>query len=486
MLRCRRLVLPPLLLMLLGAAALEAQDLEVWLGERKREVDGRRFGGIVYYRARDLARAFGLRAQEGRGRLLLAGARGEAELVPGRPLVAMKGQYVLLDAEVRLQGSEWWVPQDFLDKVMAGLLDRRLERLGPAAVRLREVAGNRVRVQVYAYQDHLSLVFDSSQPAPVDVRDFRDHVDVSFRDFLTEPELVAVPDRPSLIRDIQFLPGEGMGTFRITKGPEFQRLRDYRLQDPPRLVLEFYPRPEAASAGVTGADQPPAAPSRGTPAPTPLPPFPAAPARAPQPTPAKGGIILDPGHGGEDSGVTFADLVEKDLALDLARRVERKLSDRGRLSHLTRSRDVDLALEQRSAVANYFRAGAYVGLHVAGSRSSELRGPVVYLHSAPESAATGAADPSAPVPWDSAQGLHRVASERLALLVQEELNRLCGTENTVQQVPLAVLAPVSAPAVIVEAGFLTNGEDYAMLANPVFLDRLADALVQALLRFEAD
>ncbi len=483
MLRCRRLVLPPLLLLLLGAAALEAQDLEVWWGERKREVDGRRFGGIVYYRVRDLARAFGLQAQEGRGRLRLAGARGEAELVPGRPLVAMKGQYVLLDAEVRLQGSEWWVPQDFLDKVMAGLLDRRLERLGPAAVRIREVAGNRVRVQVYAYQDHLSLVFDSSQPAPVDIRDFRDHVDVSFRDFLTEPELIAVPDRPSLIRDIQFLPGEGMGTFRITKGPEFQRLRDYRLQDPPRLVLEFYPRPQA----VSGADQPPVTPAPGAPLPAPPPPVPGALATAPQAAPAKGGIILDPGHGGEDSGVAFADLVEKNLALDLARRMERKLSDRGRLAHLTRSRDVDLALEQRSAVANYFRAGAYVGLHVAGSRSSELRGPEVYVHSAPESATSAAgAAPSGPVPWDSAQGLHRAASERLALLVQEELNRLCGTENTVQQVPLAVLAPVSAPAVIVEAGFLNNGEDYAMLANPVFLDRLADALVQALLRFEAD
>jgi N-acetylmuramoyl-L-alanine amidase len=487
MLCCRCLWLPLLLLGFVGAVALEAQDLEVWLGDRKREVDGRRIAGIVYYRVRDLARAFGLEAQESRGRLRLSGARGQAELVPGRPLVAVSGQYVLLDAEVRLQGSDWWVPQDFLDKILAGLLDRKLERMGPSVVRLQEVVQNRVRVKVYAYPDHLALVFDSTQPAPVEVRDFRDHVDVSFREFLTEPELIATPDWPSLIREIQFLPGEGMGTFRITKGPEYLRLRDYRLQDPPRLVLEFYPRPQVASAGP-GADQPPSPPSARPPAPAPAPTAPVVGSGTPRPAAARGGIVLDPGHGGEDSGAAVAGLVEKDLVLDLARRVERRLSERGRLAHLTRNRDVELALEQRSAVANYFRAGAYVGLHVAGSHSPELRGPVVYVHTASGSSATAsvASGTTGPVLWENAQGSHQQSSGRLAILLQEELNRLYGTQNTVQSIPLAVLAPVATPAVIVEAGFLTNNEDYLLLATPGFLDRVADALVQALLRFEAD
>lgn len=484
MLRCRRLSLPLLLLGFIGAVALEAQDLEVWLGDRKREVDGRRIGGTVYYRVRDLARAFGLEAQEGRGRLRLSGARGQAELVPGRPLVAVSGEYVLLDAEVRLQGRDWWVPQDFLDKILAGLLDRKLERMGPEAVRVQEVAENRVRVQVYTYPDHLALVFDSSQPAPVEVRDFRDHVDVAFRDFLTEPDLIAKPDRPSLIREIQFLPGEGMGTFRITKGPEYLRLRDYRLQDPPRLVLEFYPRPQVAAG--PGIDQPPSPPSARPPAQPPAPAAPGAGPGTPPPAAARGGIVLDPGHGGEDSGAAVADLVEKDLVLDLARRVERRLGERGRLSHLTRNRDVDLALEQRSAVANYFRAGAYVGLHVAGSHSPELRGPVVYVHTGFGTPASGGSGATAPVRWENAQGSYQQSSVRLATLLQEELNRVYGTENTVQLIPLAVLAPVATPAVIVEAGFLTNNDDYLLLATPGFLDRVADAVVQALLRFEAE
>lgn len=480
----------PFLTVLVAATVwAESQSLEVWLGNRKREVESSRVGATSYYKVRDLARVFNLNLQEGRGRLQVAGSRGRLELVSGRPLVAMGDQYVLLSAEVRLQGREWWVPGDFLDKALSGLIDQKLERVGPNSIRLRDLRENRVRMQVYSYADHLTLVFDMSQPAAPAVREFRDYIDVSFGEFLTEPDLIAVPGRRELIPEVRFLPEEGLGTFRISKGPAFDRLRDYRLQDPPRLVLEIFTRPGTPEPAAAILDQPPvpslspAAPDQ--PTPVPVRPAPPTPGIVPRLT---GGIVIDPGHGGDDRGVVVRDMVEKNVALDLSRRIERLLAAQGKVVHLTRNRDTDFGLEQRSAVANFFEAGAFVGLHLGASRSQGLRGPVVYFHT-PSSGRTAPGPweaESGPMPWSSAQSRYLERSRRLAGLLQDALNRLFGAENQPLSVPLAVLAPVAAPAVVIEAGFLTNPEDYALLSDPGFLDQLATAVVQALVQSEAN
>jgi N-acetylmuramoyl-L-alanine amidase len=200
-----------------------------------------------------------------------------------------------------------------------------------------------------------------------------------------------------------------------------------------------------------------------------------------------GGIALDPGHGGDDPGIVVQELTEKALALDLGQRIEGFLSAQGRPTHLTRNRDTDLSIQQRSAVANFARADAFVGLHFAGSASSSLRGPVVYYHQGTSGrSARSTEDGPGLVPWESAQLQFVPRSRQLAGLLQEELNRLFGTENQPIGLPLAVLAPVAGPAVLVEAGFLTNPEDYALILDPGFRDRMAEAMARVLGQFAGE
>jgi N-acetylmuramoyl-L-alanine amidase len=74
----------------------------------------------------------------------------------------------------------------------------------------------------------------------------------------------------------------------------------------------------------------------------------------------------------------------------------------------------------------------------------------------------------------------------LARQAQRELNLLWGVQNSVREIPLAVLAPVAAPAILVEAGFLTNPEDQDMLISLEFQEQLAATISRAIVMFLED
>jgi N-acetylmuramoyl-L-alanine amidase len=67
--------------------------------------------------------------------------------------------------------------------------------------------------------------------------------------------------------------------------------------------------------------------------------------------------------------------------------------------------------------------------------------------------------------------------------MQTELNKLFGVENRVVEARLAVLAPVMAPAVVVETGFLTNAEDLELLESDEFQETLAYTITQVIRKF---
>ena len=70
--------------------------------------------------------------------------------------------------------------------------------------------------------------------------------------------------------------------------------------------------------------------------------------------------------------------------------------------------------------------------------------------------------------WETGQKPYAAQSRQLGELIQTELNAVFGGENQMVEAPLAQLAPVTAPAVLVEAGFLTNSEDQQKLATASF------------------
>ena len=209
-------------------------------------------------------------------------------------------------------------------------------------------------------------------------------------------------------------------------------------------------------------------------------------------------IVLDPGHGGSEEGAKGpTGLLEKDVVLDLARRLEGRLRAAGYAVHLTRTSDTDVPLPERTAQANHQRADLFISLHANASASLEARGAETYYLSLNRIASSGgerprsghgelfdpapdARDPLKMVLWDLAQSTSLEESAAFAEAVQNELNQALGLENRgVRQAPFRVLVGALMPAVLVEIGFISNAEEEEQLRQAAVLDRLAEALTRA-------
>lgn len=479
-----------LLLLTACFGSLWAQDLTLRVGQDAFRITGVTRDGRAYHRLRDIAAVFELSTNESSGRIEVFGPRGTLSLLEGRPLVHLGDQYILLTGPAwRRSDGNWYVPTDFLEKVLPGILNSRLIEEGDGVYRVEGVGRNRVTVEFLTYPDHLAIMFRSDRPGLTTVQEYRDYVEVRFGEYLVNPEAIAEsPDR-DLISGVRFVPEEAFGTFRVEKGSRFFSFREARLSDPPRLVLDVFPRPGTAtssSRSSAAVDLP--APSGSEDPREPVDVEPEVQPRAPA-------VVIDPGHGGEDYGVdVFQDVLEKGLALVLARKIEQRLTASGEAVRLTRFRDVDLTAEQRSAVGNFHLAKVFVSVHVGGAPSAETSGAVVYVYDPPpaeletparetESEGNDENDEPEFVRWNEGQIGSLDSSRRLATLMQTELNKLFGVDNNVVEARLAVLAPVMAPAVVVETGFLTNAEDLEMLGMDEFQETIAYTIAQVIRRF---
>ncbi len=219
-------------------------------------------------------------------------------------------------------------------------------------------------------------------------------------------------------------------------------------------------------------------------------------------------VVIDPGHGGKETGALGpAGSAEKELTLliakSLATRLEQSL---GLRTVLTRSDDVDLALDERSALANQNKADLFLSVHLNSSLGRGAVGAETYflsLQASDQRAADAAAvenyvgAAAAPAGsddfelqlllWDLAQSQHLAASQRLATLIQEELNReLDLRDRGVKQAPFRVLMGAAMPAVLVELGFINTKEEEQRLRTPEYRAQLVETLVRAIGRFKVE
>lgn len=170
-------------------------------------------------------------------------------------------------------------------------------------------------------------------------------------------------------------------------------------------------------------------------------------------------IVLDPGHGGEDEGCMRGDVLEKEINLEICRRVGEKLRGMGFETVLTREdNDTMLSLEERVSIAEEAEADIYVSIHqnATEEKESSARGIETWY-------------------YDGTEG-----SRRLARLLHGEILRetdakergLCETEE------LYVIRETSMPACLIETGFLSNREDRKQLQDAAYLDRLASGIAE--------
>ena len=290
----------------------------------------------------------------------------------------------------------------------------------------------------------------------------------------------------------------------------------FTLADPPRWVLDVVPAAGGSRAAEPEApktpqqeESPKVGSAEGSAVPEPSIVSPAREALPPEPEvelaplPERRGpriVVIDPGHGGEDPGATGPGLREKDVCLDVARRLHRALSAlEGVHPVLSRSRDVLVPLRQRTRLAEEVEADLFVSIHVNASGATEAQGVEVFflsLRGASDeatrelaktenealSATPGEAEePNAELPFslslrqsDTLLRSSRAAETVLDTFVSRELAENRG----VRQAAFAVLKSVEVPSILVELGFASSSADREKLKQEAYRQALADALAE--------
>jgi N-acetylmuramoyl-L-alanine amidase len=210
-------------------------------------------------------------------------------------------------------------------------------------------------------------------------------------------------------------------------------------------------------------------------------------------------VVLDPGHGGRDPGaIGVGGVREKDVTLSMAHALQKDLEARGFRVVLTRHGDETLSLEDRTARAESVRGDLFVSLHANAARRRTVRGVETnYLDENHERhSLTVAARENGVTPREEKAlqrtlaklRVHEVSpqSRRLAELIQENIvngmPRLYRPvpDLGVKKGPFYVLFLSTMPAVLVEAGFLTNEGEAKRLRDRAYIDAMASRIAEAL------
>ena len=192
-------------------------------------------------------------------------------------------------------------------------------------------------------------------------------------------------------------------------------------------------------------------------------------------------VVLDPGHGGQDSGAMCGTILEKELTLDIAQRVDRLLQSQGVATLMTRVGDSYVSLQDRAAVTNRARDCIFVSIHFNESKKV-VNGVETYYA---EHQAAPAPRLVSWIPFFQGPAAENptLASESLARFIQEAMvARTKASDRGTKQEQFFVIANVAVPAVLVEAGFL-NKEDIAKVESNDYRDQMAAAISEGILRY---
>lgn len=219
-------------------------------------------------------------------------------------------------------------------------------------------------------------------------------------------------------------------------------------------------------------------------------------------------IVIDPGHGGKDPGAIGrrSRSKEKDLTLRMARKLRDILQDTGIRVIMTRDSDVFIPLQRRSQIANKSGADLFVSVHINASRTRSLNGfECYYLSNATDDNAraleafensslrmneAASAEHSKLLDktlWDMALTENRIESAELASYICDSVDSSFVMGNRgIRSARFYVLKYTNIPAVLVEAGYLSNKYEEMKLKDSAFLERIAESVADGILKYKIE
>ncbi|HXU33816.1 MAG TPA: N-acetylmuramoyl-L-alanine amidase [Thermoanaerobaculia bacterium] len=408
------------------------------------------------------------------GSYLLSIGDTQVVLAAGSPVVTVGSEIFSLSQPVTPGGGGVMVPLDLLRKTFGDLagwsidwqaegsrlvIAKRQARLVPVAIDVVHLQGTTTVVLQFPAVPRYKI---DQLPGRIEVRMLGDRISASMASTLDDPLVEGVDPSPDRL------------VIRLLRGATAD---SYTLENPFRIVFDVH-QPGPTTGPVGGL----------------------APAID---RPGIRTIVIDPGHGGTETGaIGPSGVQEKELTLLLARALASQLAERlGVRTELTRTNDSVISFDARTALANQNKADLFISIHLNSSLGTGAHGAETYFlanrATDPRAASSanvengtaddgsGLADPAALqdlqlMLWDLAQSRYLEQSQRLANMIQGELNQALDLKDRgVKQAPFRVLVGAAMPAVLVELGFISNPDEEKKLQDAGYRAQLVDALVRA-------
>lgn len=174
-------------------------------------------------------------------------------------------------------------------------------------------------------------------------------------------------------------------------------------------------------------------------------------------------VVIDPGHGGDDSGAIGGGVYEKTLNLNVALMVEEKLKKKNIYTYMTRNKDMTLSLEDRTTYSNEIAPDIFVSIHTNSTLQEDSYGLEIHYYK----------DDS----LNLAQTMHK------NFVSEKNLKKWDTKDRGVIKSRFYVINHTEAPSILIEMGFISNREERAKLVKKSRQEEIADSIVKGILEY---
>jgi len=181
-------------------------------------------------------------------------------------------------------------------------------------------------------------------------------------------------------------------------------------------------------------------------------------------------ITVDAGHGGRDPGTSYGNIEEKDINLEISKKLEKELTKNGAIVYMVRDSDIDLSsiYDSRKKRGDLYRrikfieknqSDLYLSIHLNWYKNSSYRGAEVLYHNINEN------------------------NKILATSLQEQFNKSMGTKRKIKTTDLYLYRNTKTPGVLIECGFISNYQDRMLVTTKEGQEKISKIITEGVIDY---